>query len=452
MVEIDNGEDAPINSLHNQVLEDHDPSDETQDFRFLASLTSKSGATIPKRGEKDFEPHGTRHQDGVLAASRQAMHEALDHTRFHTPKNHIRAFYYGSESLERDEAIEEQWRKGLDDDHVVVVENSKGPHFKTMGKSTLGKKDTRLWLLPEEALYLVERGNLDLWWPTVSSFTSIMRESADAEEEQGEDSKIEQDDGLPMSLQAAYAMLTGRDGERGKITLEKYSVYANLRRTGYVVLRPSDADQTLQGDVVSPSIFSMLFGRFFAEAPIEHSTYGPLVKGGLYRSYSSVYQQLAIIPRHTPVLSAKIASPVIDPFCVVFHIWKPTRIPNFSKKNPGMPDFRIAIVDAHSTSVPTLMQITSLLESTPFDPPPPELQGPSKNYQRLKHGWRNVVLGVVDQGVVSYLRLGEGAFGQEKIYNRFDRTNFVGGPKRGGGGGRGRGGGNGRGRGGGKNR
>ncbi|KAJ5431460.1 hypothetical protein N7445_009192 [Penicillium cf. griseofulvum] len=37
-------------------------------------------------------------------------------------------------------------------------------------------------------------------------------------------------------------------------------------------------------------------------------------------------------------------------------------------------------------------------------------------YMRLRHGYRNVVLAVVDQGVVSYLRIADSAFGKEKLY------------------------------------
>lgn len=62
---------------------------------------------------------------------------------------------------------------------------------------------------------------------------------------------------------------------------------------------------------------------------------------------------------------------------------------------------------------------------------------------RLKHGWRNVVLAVVDGGVVSYIRFSEGGFGKEKLY---EQRGTMRGGKRGGYGGRG-GGGRGRGRG-----
>jgi len=95
MADVD--EDAPVTLLSNQANDENDPSDETQDFRLLASLTSKTGHQIPKRGEKDFERHGTKHQDSILEASRQAMHDVLSYTRVHLPKSHIRGFYYGRE-------------------------------------------------------------------------------------------------------------------------------------------------------------------------------------------------------------------------------------------------------------------------------------------------------------------------------------------------------------------
>ena len=454
MADVD--EDAPVTSLHTQSYEDNDPSDETQDFRLLLSLSSKAGPKIPKRGEKDFEPHGTKHQDGILAASREAMHEALDYTRVHIPKSHIRGFYYGEESLTRDNVIGEEWRQGLDDDHVVVVDSWKGPHFRSMGKTTLGKPNPSLWLLPEEALYLVERGNLDLWWPTRPSLSCILGDEEDAVIKDGdeEDAVIkdgescgEEDEGVPLSLQAAYSLLIGEDRMRGKISLERYTVYSNLKRTGYVVFRAPEDGQTVTGKEQgyqvfreeSSSIFNWLFGKFFAKE-IQHSKYGPLVKPGMYRSYDSIYRQIAIIPRHKP--SARPTDPSSfpeDPLRIVYLLWKASRIPTFAKSNPGIPDFRVAIADARSSTIPSLIQMTSLLESTPWDPPTPGMKDQSKVYQRLKHGWRNVVLAVIDQGIISYMRLGEAAFGEEKLYGRFDQGNTQG-TKRGGGVGRGRGG------------
>ncbi|KAL3421481.1 tRNA splicing endonuclease subunit [Phlyctema vagabunda] len=444
-------EDAPVTSLHNQPNEDNDPSDETQDFRFIAALTGKAGAQIPKRGEKDFEPHGTKQQDGILDASRQAMHDVLDHTRVHIPKGYVRGFYYGSErDWEENEQLKREGRKGLSDDHVVVAESTKGPHFRVAGKTPLGVQGARLWLLPEEALYLVERGNLDLWWPPRQTTPPRLEK---AEEPEPEPETDEKDEGVPISLQAAYAILLGQDGDQGRLSLERYTVYANLKRTGYVVLRapewdPDFVSSTAEASHKPQSLFAQLFGTFFAKKEVQHSAHGPLVQPGMYRSYNTIYQQLAIIPRHKPAEVPVQPSPApSDPFRVVFHVYKPINIPTFSKSNPGEPDFRVAVINARTTAIPTLHEISSLLESTPWDPPKEDPKNLSKTYQRLRHGYRNVILAVVDQGIISYLRVGEAAFGEEELHQRFDRNVAPQGSKRGGGG-RGRGGrGRGRGRG-----
>jgi tRNA-splicing endonuclease subunit Sen54 len=92
-----------------------------------------------------------------------------------------------------------------------------------------------------------------------------------------------------------------------------------------------------------------------------------------------------------------------------------------------------------SDGIPTLEQIDALLQaSSRFDAPEcnPSWQGPGRMYQRLKHGHRSVLVAVVDGGLVNFMRMGEGAFGQEDVVGRFDRPR--GGGKRGGrGGGRG---------------
>ncbi|RKF74095.1 putative tRNA-splicing endonuclease subunit tsp-5 [Golovinomyces cichoracearum] len=411
-----------------QSYEEDDPTDEILDFRFANSASVKSGGQLPKRGEKDFEQHGTKNQESLLESSRKAMYDALAHVRSHTPKNHIRGFYYGDtgQRIILDEIFDHEARNGLQEDHVVLVESVKGPHFKTIGKMTTKQKIPSLWLLPEEALYLVERGFLDLWWPP---------EKLDTMKIPDEDG--ENDEGTPMSLQAAYALLIGDDNEKGKISMDRYTVYGNLRRTGYVVQRAPDlniindtkTDASFKASIfTSPeTLFAWLFGSLFSKKN-EHHNYGPLVLPGMYRSYNSIYQNLAVIPKHKPMLvpSDSALDPEF-PYRVVFYLWKGDNLKSFTKKNPGNPDFRIAIVDAHSVPIPSLSQMTALLNSTPFNPPDLEkLGGPGKIYQRLKHGWRNLILAVVDQGVISYLKLVEGAFGEEIMYQRFDKSGLQG--------------------------
>lgn len=417
---------------NSRLIEDNNQADETPDFRFAASLISgKSGGQLPKRGEKDFEPHGTKQQESILESSRRVMHETLAYTRSHAPKNHIRAYYYGyGRGVTIDQIFGPDARQGLEDDHIVMVEHARGPHFKTIGKMTKGQKTPTLWLLPEEALYLVERGFLDLWWP---SYFSAEGDSITIKKKEDE---IEyNDEGTPMSLQAAYAMLIGNDLEIGKVSLDRYMVYANLRRTGYVIQR-APTWNFLQHYHVETSyktlwkrreaqlgLFSLLFGKFLFMQEKLHDQYGPLVKPGMYRSYNQIYEQISIIPRHKPLITPLEPGPDAQaPYQVVYYLWKGDNLLKFTKKNPGNPDFRLAIVNSHLTPFLSLTQISSLLESTPITPPDSEkLMGPTKTYQRLKHGWRNVTLAVIDQGVISYIKLVEAAFGEELIYERFDK-------------------------------
>ena len=97
-----------------------------------------------------------------------------------------------------------------------------------------------------------------------------------------------------------------------------------------------------------------------------------------------------------------------------FYVWKPQ--PGFKKSSPGPPDFHIAVVNAREDDMPVLKQLDQLLQSVPYNPPP--LKMDTQINQKLKHGWRNVILAVVDQGVVSYLRVSDAGFGKEKMYER----------------------------------
>lgn len=224
-----------------------DSDDEVADFRNLlpqliaqrkdANAVGLGHGSLPKRGEKDFEPTGFRGQEKKLEESRRAMQMVIGQER-----------RIGSKSLSL--AI---WRPEL---NRAVVDVAKGNTMAALGVTTrapvtissaselpAGTQDvvgpnnqvgvwkndifyprytSRLELLPEEALYLLERGSLEcrLAMPLCNSPTGEQVE-------------------VPLSLQHAFSLMLNKDG----LTRERYQTYAYLKRLGYYVQRADVAEQ-----------------------------------------------------------------------------------------------------------------------------------------------------------------------------------------------------------------
>ena len=370
------------------------------------------------------------------------MHNALSFERVHPPKSHVVAVYHPQTNS-------------------AYASNPRGPHFIKMGHVKSAAEDPfgddelrgkRLWLLPEEVLYLLERGALDVRWPAQDDEAT--------------------EDGLPMSLQAAYAMfITDEEPRRASLTLERFNVYASLKRLGYTVLRaptwyapgPTGGrlPLTRTASMVMP-VAPRLGKEVFAPRPprtwdvgiidaakwwydlvsdpegsgVTEQETGPLITPGLYRSYNEIYRRLTLISYHDPTAQYQPPGPQhtdTDPgLHITYHVWKPGS-QTFKKSAPGPPDFRIVVINARDTSVPTLEELKNLFETVPYDPPDASAQ----LYQKLKHGYKNMILAIVDQGIVSYLRVADAAFGREKLYERGGKG--PGGKRGGGRGGRGRG-------------
>lgn len=126
---------------------------------------------------------------------------------------------------------------------------------------------------------------------------------------------------------------------------------------------------------------------------------------------ADIYRRLAVIQAHDPTVHKPAAETDPD-FRLTYNVWKPASS-TYKKSNPGPPDFRIAVVDARKTKMPTLAQLAALLDQTPYEPP----QG-TQLYQKLRAGYKSVILAVVDRGVTSYLRIADAALAREKLYER----------------------------------
>ncbi|KAI0051423.1 hypothetical protein FA95DRAFT_1587186 [Auriscalpium vulgare] len=414
---------------------------------------------IPKRGEKDFEPApggGSGLQTHHLNRARAAMFDALRTTRAISSKSVSYAIWYPA----------------LARAHVTVA---RGVHFTSMGhsiarpsKENQSKALKRLELLPEETLYLMEKGAL-FCWQWMETFV--------------EDDLNSTTRGAPMSVQQAFAEMMGKED----INLEKYHVYAYLRRLGYIVTRakpPSAGHPAPSAHSHAPaptvhsgylrSFFNALFSpftrllrRFFAPAfdwwrPLAHRRW-------LHHSmdYASVFTSLRFIPagHSRPLMPAEAKLPTTppSPYEVFYHVYKPNT--PFRKTAPPAPDFHIVVVDARKTPFPTIHELSDLYAELPTLPrplprrrnlqpvtastrdppkavvttqkqppapwqslfarlfslsflghatPPQSADAPPERkvnpFMALRQGHKTAVIAAVDASVVSFFRLGEGSF------------------------------------------
>ncbi|KAI0335748.1 hypothetical protein GY45DRAFT_1316455 [Cubamyces sp. BRFM 1775] len=414
---------------------------------------------IPKRGEKDFEPiaqGGSGLQRHVLDRSRSAMLESLKATRTISHKSVSHAI----------------WHPELARAHVTVA---RGIHFTTMGHSVARpvpvaedegakKMQKRLELLPEEALYLVERGAMYCWKPTDEPIQHTAH--------------LDDMEGVPMTVQQAFAEMVGTED----LTLEKYQVYAYLKRLGYVVTRakPPSSDYPVPPPFArkaqtSTSILARLYGamtsllarltRIFSPSfdwwrPIRCSRW-------LHHnmSSSSLYKSLRFLPsgHSVPLHIQQAPEKPPSPYEIFFHLYKPST--PFKKTAPPPPDFSVVVVNARTSPMPTISELTDLFGQLPELPPPaprkrvsfaqqklaaasaassiPQAKAPAQAEQALstramawlwppswfgtaqksevqkrppnpfpslKTGNKIVVIAAVDAGTISFFRFGQGVF------------------------------------------
>jgi tRNA-splicing endonuclease subunit Sen54 len=211
------------------------------------------------------------------------MHNALAHPRIHHPKTQVIGIYAPDGPAPPPQVKVDEKGTGVPPEYCVVVPIPKGQYFKTMGQAD---RWNRVWLLPEEAMYLMERGSLDIKWP--SGLTGI-------------DEYDVNEPAIPMSLQAAYACLLGCSG----LTLERYTVFTGLRRLGYAVTRApgwydnaqagvskddSNRNAYTQPQQRGPGLAGII-GRCFSwlDDPFGTSSTaaGPVVGCGIHRNYGT---------------------------------------------------------------------------------------------------------------------------------------------------------------------
>lgn len=300
------------------------------------------------------------------------------------------------------------------------------------------KTRSRLELFPEEALYMVERGSLECRLRSYSSHRqSGIRDDHD------DNAK----DWIPMSVQQAFATMLFKDD----LTREKYQLYAYLKRLGYVVQRRDVIEQLrasaalkrstsatmeapletkgviadprhplrmvtiidlamyplrriLQIGIHSLHRLSFVFqkalqwlrnfvaARSKSRASINQVGRGVLGIGGKrWERYEEVFERLRIVPSgHDSPLRPRLPASHLQRNDevpeVFFYAWRPAT--RFKKTDPPLPEYRIAIVDARKTTLPSLYAFQTLLNKVPLPLTSEDLDGLDEDEQKE---WRRAL-------------------------------------------------------------
>jgi tRNA-splicing endonuclease subunit Sen54 len=130
----------------------------------------------------------------------------------------------------------------------------------------------------------------------------------------------------------------------------------------------------------------------------------------------SIYRLVSIIPFHSPPDTPGLIDPYVEPSesnaTITYHVYKPGS--QWRKTDPGAPDFYVSVINARASEIPTTKHLETLLRQTPFIPS----NNQASMYHNLRTGYRNVMLAVVDQGLISFLQIADAAFGCHALWKR----------------------------------
>ncbi|CAI1761467.1 hypothetical protein SEUBUCD646_0P02030 [Saccharomyces eubayanus] len=440
-------------------LDDEEEEEEEiyQDWSQVASLVNKNAAlSLPRRGEKDYEPDGTDLQEVLLYRARKAMFDTIsDSIRGTTVKSQVKGYYVPHR-------------------HQAVLPKPKGSFMQTMGRAD---NSGELWLEFHEFVYLAERGTI---LPYYKLQSGSKHESSDYDVE------------IMLSMEDLYSLFSTQH------EMDEYFVFAHLKRLGFI---PKQCRQDM-GVTTSyyPSStrqnnLHIISSRFFSLFKIQQIS---LFSGFFYRKWNFFFLKYRTSPQLYQGLNRLIRSVTVPKtrdelwysrfrrqqergkieVPLTFNVWKPCA--NFKKKNPGLPDFQIIVYNKNDKSqhFPTCKELRSIFASldykfeflnevkddldwdansyvegisrsqyntktasksrnekntlpskslTKFDSQKetvkPNSKKKSKTYpphiqqkRRLKAGYRSFILAIMDNGLISFVKMSEADFGSENVW------------------------------------
>ncbi|AGO14060.1 AaceriAGR205Cp [[Ashbya] aceris (nom. inval.)] len=423
------------------ALHDSDAEEDVlvQDWSEMAKLVKKANQhALPRRGEKDYEPDGTDAQALLLHTAKETMFGTLRNSlRGSTVKTLIKAY----------------WE---DEQHMARIPNARGSFTNTMGKVD---KHGQCWLQLHEFVYLVERG-------TISPYLACTV---------GDEEKTQED--ISLSVQDVYALFSSTQEldeflvyahlkRLGFIVMSTDNPPAHV--TSFY---PPMAQRTS----ITPSWYSHIHSWLKMPQNLFHLPfYHPL--HFLLRRYTSSPQLYEELSQHIPFrkvpqdisgLREERATDVSDSnvkqWKISFNVWKPKS--SFKKKTPGLPDFQVVVYnkDNASEQFPTYDEFRNIFhrldyrfdflneldvddsswDEHTYTDGVPTLEFMQRNkiapsqsrstgdprkkkarvypqhitqIRRLKSGYKSFILSVIDDGLVSFVRIAESDFGSSNIW------------------------------------
>jgi len=186
-----------------------------------------------------------------------------------------------------------------------------------------------------------------------------------------------------MSVEQAFSEMIGKED----LTLEKYQVFAYLKRLGYVVTRTKPPTTAYpvpppfpQKSAAPTSIFGRIYSllsstmlRFSWIFRRQINWWRPLRFSRWFHhnmDYRSVYKSLRSLSTggNTPLHVKRAKDSADSPYEIFFNLYKPST--PFKKTAPPPPDFSVAVVNARTTPMPTLPELVDLFGVLPELPPP----------------------------------------------------------------------------------
>ncbi|CAI4053338.1 tRNA splicing endonuclease subunit SEN54 SKDI_16G1920 [Saccharomyces kudriavzevii IFO 1802] len=439
------------------VVEEEEEEQEelNQDWSQVASLVNKNAAlSLPKKGEKDYEPDGTDLQELLLYKAKKAMFDTIsDSIRGTTIKSQVKGYYVPHR-------------------HQAILPKPKGSFMQTMGRAD---RYGEYWLEFHEFVYLAERG-------TIIPYYKLEVNSS------GE--SLDHDIEILLSMEDLYSLFSTQQ------EMDQYFVFAHLKRLGFI-LKLCGQDTGVKTSFYparkQQNSLQMLTSRLLSLFKIQEIS---LFSGFFYCKWNFFFRKYTTSPQIYQNLNRLICSVAVPKtkyelwnaknggevnhkkqhLPLTFDVWKPHA--NFKKKNPGLPDFQILVFNKNDDlqHFPTYEELRSIFTSLDYKfeflnrvdddfdwdansyvegiarseynlktstrshtekkasalktksntqkktkqpctkkrprTYPPHIQ----QNRRLKAGYRSFILAIMDNGLISFVKMSEADFGSENVW------------------------------------